>query len=75
MAKSCITLAHGGKLNAAVFYHGILTLGNVGTGLNYHNIYITLMPDANVIKTLSYSNLLPFQENTIILFYKAILPQ
>ncbi len=50
MVKSFIILAHGVKLNAAVFFHGIFTLGNVGTVVNYHSILITLAPDANFIK-------------------------
>jgi hypothetical protein len=34
------------KLNAAVVYHRILTLENVGTEVNYCNIFITLAPGA-----------------------------
>jgi hypothetical protein len=30
----------------AVIYHGILTLENVGTAVNYSNIFITLGPGA-----------------------------
>jgi hypothetical protein len=45
--KSFITKAHCG--NAAI-YHRILTLENVGTKVNYHSIFITFAPGANVIK-------------------------
>jgi hypothetical protein len=38
------------NLNTAVVYNGILSLQNVGTSVNYHGIFITLIPGPNVIK-------------------------
>jgi hypothetical protein len=50
MAKSSITLATVVNLNTAVIYKRILTLGNVGTTVNYCRIIITLAPRSNVMK-------------------------
>jgi len=38
------------NLNTAVIYHGILTLENLSTGVNYGSIFTTLAPGANSIK-------------------------
>jgi hypothetical protein len=45
MAKSFITLAHGGKLTCRNNSPWYLHLENVGTVVNYRGIYITLTPD------------------------------
>ncbi len=42
--KSFITLVHGSELWYWVIYGVILTLENVGTGVKYHGILITLAP-------------------------------
>jgi hypothetical protein len=39
-------------LNTSVIYHGILTLENVSTAVNYHGIFITLAPGACTMKLL-----------------------
>ncbi len=36
-------------LDTAVIYHGILTLENVSTAVNYRGIFITFVPEANPI--------------------------
>ncbi len=36
-------------LDTAVIYHGILTLENVSTAVNYRGIFITFAPEANPI--------------------------
>jgi hypothetical protein len=39
---------YGVNLNSSVIYHGILTVQNVGTAVNYyHGIFITLAPMAS----------------------------
>jgi hypothetical protein len=69
MLKSCITLVHDGKIKYggnltwyALIYHGILTLENVGTALNYRGIFITLAPDFSNIILFSWLSVgrLPF---------------
>jgi hypothetical protein len=37
----------------AVIYNGILILENLCTAVNYHSIFISLAPGANVIKLLT----------------------
>ncbi len=51
MVKSFITLAHGGKM---VIYHWILILKNVGTAVNYHDIFTTLALGVNVSKKILF---------------------
>jgi hypothetical protein len=40
-------------LDTVVIYHGILTLENVSTAVNYCGIFITFAPEANPIKLFS----------------------
>ncbi len=47
-------------LETAVIYHGILTLENVSTAVNYRGMFITFAPEANPIKLFTavvYENL------------------
>ncbi len=44
MVKSCITLAHGGKLKYAGKLPQNLNPKNVGTSVKCHGIFITLAP-------------------------------
>ncbi len=54
IAKSFITFIHGGKLKkTVVIYHGILTLENVVSAVNYSGIFITLVSSVNITKPLA----------------------
>jgi hypothetical protein len=48
--KMFYTLAHGGKPNNCNEFFRTLTLENESTVVNYHSIYMTLVPRANVLK-------------------------
>jgi len=56
MAKSSKTLATVVNLNTAIIINRILTLGNVGTMVNYYRIFITLAPGSNVMKLFTIAN-------------------